>query len=129
MASLTPHRDSLLSGLDEARHRLDALQATGARGFEVEMSFGVMKAALLPVADMLDRRMPFEDVQTALESALANLVSSHAMNVEDGDATGAASFAVDMLERVAVTVVKRLAANTPHVSVYRPVDHGAGGTA
>ncbi|MDH2313089.1 hypothetical protein [Methylobacterium brachiatum] len=123
MTTLTPHRDSLLKGLDEVERQLGAASVTEVGRYEREMSIGIARAALLPIADMLDRELPFEAVQGSLESAVANLVISHCLNFEAGDARLAGGFAVRMLASVRDVVQARLQANRPSAHVMTPVSH------
>lgn len=123
MTTLTPYRDSLLQGLEEAERQLQALSLPTSSRIEQEMSIGILRAALVPLADMLDLQMSLGKAQRALESALANLVISHCLNFEDGDTRQAGAAAVRMLARVRDLAQARLQADRPHVHVYTPVPH------
>ena len=123
MTTLTPYRDSLLQGFEEAERQLQALSLTTPGRFEREMSMGVMRGGLLPAADMLDLDMPIDAVQRSLESAIANLVISHCLNFQDGDTRQAGSMAVQMLAKIRDLAQARLQADRPCVHVYKPIPH------
>jgi len=123
MTTLTPYRDSILQGLEVAEQQLQALSVTAAGHHEREMSMGVLRAALVPLADMLDREMPYAKAQEALEGAIANLVISHCLNFEHGDNRHAGAAAVRLLANVRDLAQRRLRANQPAIHVYSPVPH------
>lgn len=123
MTTLTPYRDSLLQGFEEAERQLQALSLTAPGRYEREMSMGVMRGGLLPAADMLDLDMPLDVVQRSLESAIANLVISHCLNFQDGDTRQAGSMAVQMLAKIRDLAQARLQADRPCVHVYKPIPH------
>ena len=123
MTTLTPYRDSLVQGLEEAEQQLSALSVTAPGRYEREMSMGILRACLLPAADMLDLDMPLDTVQRALESAIANLVISHCLNFQDGDTRQAGSAAVRMLATVRDLAQARLQADRPCVHIHKPIPH------
>lgn len=123
MTTLTPYRTSLLEALEQAEEQLKAVPVTASEQYAQEMSMGIFRGGMLPIADMLDRDIGFEEIGRSLESALANFLISHSLNFTGGDKRQAGLLAVRLLANVRDLTQRRLAADRPDVHVYRPVPH------
>ena len=116
MTSLTPQRDCLTRTLAAARAASERIPTNGAVDeIERRLCLDLMEAALLPCADLMDLEVSFEDIQSRLENAIANVIVSHSLSLTAGEQEKAKKFARAMLFKLAERVRRGIENRNPAI--------------
>lgn len=117
MPSLTPHRDAVAKGLAEAGRQLAAIETGPVGTIEKRMSLGVMEATMLGAAELVDLGCSSDTIERTVESAFANTLMSHAMNLAGGDPGDAQQRVPELIARILGLTIARLVTACPDIRV------------